>query len=94
MIIDDLTASAAVHDLLTEEASVLLLQGQGCVPVEDGDEWPQPWRRKCFFLMLSTTLLLKENVVHYCTYGEVHVVLMIHKLWLIMDLYMLHAWMV
>jgi len=32
------------------------------------------------FLMLSTTLLLKENVVHYCTYGEVHVVLMIHKL--------------
>ena len=38
-----MTRSRHIHDVLAEEALVLALEGLGCVPVEDGGEWLQPY---------------------------------------------------
>ena len=40
--------SRHIHDVLAEEALVLAFEGLGRVPVEDGDEWLQPYHEIIF----------------------------------------------
>jgi hypothetical protein len=58
------TRSRHIHDVLAEEAMVLALEGLGRVPVEDGDEWLQPYHEISFFFIMSVSSLTMDIYIY------------------------------
>jgi hypothetical protein len=66
-----MTRSRHIHDVLAEEALVLALEGLGCVPVEDGDEWLQPYheiRNK----RLCRCVIVDDGLIIYYIHSKLH----------------------